>query len=593
MKKLLMDIFSLIFAVFAFVFLFVYLQTHYMWGRVHIEQILINLNEGLDFASDKLIWGYVISMALGLATAFAVSVILKTNKRLFIVSSTVCLFVLWQIGVFSYLLNKKVYSAIYETEYIFPQNLTYHFPAQKRNLIVIYLESGEENYATDLETNIIPNISRLAQNNLSFEGFHQIVYQDYTIAAMIESMCAVPYRGSKLKGYEGYQNFLTSLVCYPEILQKNGYETVFIKGADIDFARTGLFMRAHGFDVAMGASELNEKYAYPLKENKGGFGGYNDATLYKMVKEELLRLSENSKPFFLSFLTLDTHAPDYFLSPVCKDNALGKKDIVLCGDKMLADFIGWLEAQPFYENTTVVVLGDHPETGINRLYPKLQNRRIINFVLNPSPDFQKVVHTGWTTLDVAPTVLNAAGISFDEKGFGLGRSLFSDKQTLYEKFGRKLETELLKSSHVYDSFETVKNKKLPQYHLYEPLGKRVSTPQEIEYFATYAKNLFGVVFLEELSFSLPRQDKDLVLNISFKSMLSDKKKRKFKVMINGVKSGVWEISLTDRQPISKSVVVKANQIKDGKLSIYFEGEDFGILSDGLGVGVLNFSLSEQ
>jgi len=593
MKKLLTDIFSLVFAVFAFVFLFVFLQTYHIWGSVHIEQILINLNEGIDFASDKLIWGYAISVALGVATAFAFSIILKTNKRLFVVSSTVCFFVLWQIGVFSYLLNKKIYSAIYEKEYIFPKNLTYQFPVRKKNLIVIYLESGEENYATDLETNIIPNISRLSQNNLSFEGFHQIAYQDYTIAAMIESMCAVPYRGSKLKGYEGYQNFLTSLVCYPEILQQNGYETVFIKGADINFARTGLFMRAHGFGEVMGAAELNKKYAYPLKENKGGFGGYNDATLYKMVKEELSRLGQNSKPFFLSFLTLDTHAPDYFLSPACKGNASDKKDIELCGDKMLADFISWLKTQPFYENTTIVVLGDHPETGINRLYPKLRNRRIINFILNPSPDFQKAMHTGWTTLDVAPTVLNAAGISFGKKGFGLGRSLFSGEQTLYEKFGRKLETELLKSSHVYDSFETVKNKKSAQYHLYEPLGRQVSTQQDIEHFATYAKNIFGAVFLDELSFTLPQQDKDLVLNMSFKSMLSDKKKRKIKVMAGGKKADVWEISFKDKQPVFKSVVIKANQIKDGKLLIHFEGEGFDIFSDGLGVGVLNFSLNEQ
>lgn len=593
MKRFLMNIVSLIFAVFSFVILFVFLQTYHIWGKVYIEQILINIKEGIYFVSDKTILAYVISIALGVVTACAFSIITRTNKRLFVLSVVINLFVLWQIGLFSYLLNKKVYSAIYETEYMFPESLTYTFSAPKRNIIVAYLESGEENYATDLKTNLIPNIYALSQKNLSFEGFYQIRYQDYTVAAMIESMCAIPYKRSKLKGYEGFQNFLASLVCYPEILQKNGYETVFMKGADINFARTGLFMRAHGFNEAMGSAELEKKFGLPLKNNKGGFGGYNDAALYEMVKKEIFELSQNTKPFFLSFITLDTHAPDYFLSPNCQGNKKNKEDIVRCGDEMFADFIGWLKAQPFYENTTVVVLGDHPETGINRLYPKLKNRKIINFILNPSQDFEKASHTKWTTLDVAPTVLNAMGISFGGSKFGLGRSLFSGEQTLYEKFGHKLETELLKSSHVYDSFEAVKNKKIPQYHLYEPFGKEIFKQDEIEYFATYAQNIFGVVFLDELSFMLPPQDKDIVLHITFKSMVSDRKKRTIKVMANDKEVAKWEISIKDKQPVSQSAVIERRLITNGKLKLFFESEDFGALSEGLGIGVLKFSLNPQ
>ena len=318
MKKFLINIFVLLFAVFAFVCFFVFLQTHHIWGHIHVEQILVNLREGADVASDKLIIGYIISIILGIVTAVAFSIILKKNTHLFYVSLLLCFVVLWQTGVFSYFLNKKIYSDIYEKEYINPKDLAFTFPQPKRNIIVAYIESGEENYATDLKTNLIPTTYRLQKSSLSFEGFHQILYQDYTLAAMVQSMCAVPYRGSKLKGYEGYQNFLSNLVCYPEILQQNGYETVFMKGANISFARTDLFMKTHGFHHAFGAKELNQKFDKPLKEHTGGFGGYEDAALYDMVKQQLLKLSRKHKPFFLSFLTLDTHSPDYFLSPVCQ-----------------------------------------------------------------------------------------------------------------------------------------------------------------------------------------------------------------------------------------------------------------------------------
>ena len=592
MRQFVCNIFSLVFAIFAFVLLFVYLQTHHVWGDVHIEQILINLNEGVSFVSDKTVWGYIVSMALGVFTAVCFSIILKTNKKLMVSSVLICLFVLWQIGVFSYFLNKKIYSSLYEKEYVNPNTLTYTFPVRKRNLIVAYLESAEENYATDLKTNLIENVSAMQKKNLSFEGFRQIQYQDYTIAAMIQSMCGVPYRGSNLKGYEGYRHFLDSLVCYPQILKQNGYETVFMKGADIDFARTGLFMKTHGFDEVSGALELNEKFEYRLEENKGGFGGYHDAALYKMIKEELGILSRLEKPFLLSFITLDTHAPDYFLSPGCAQKKSLKEDAVLCMDKMFADFMKWLEKQPFYENTTVVVLGDHPETGINRLYPKLKNRRVVNFILNPAEGLKKENHSSWTTLDMAPTILNAAGVSFNGAGFGLGRSLFLNEPTLYEKLGHKLETEIFKASAVYRSFETLKNEKTPEYHTYGHIGTDVATPEEIAHFATYAHNVLGVVFLEEMSFRLPQTKKDLTLNVTFKTLLTKKQKRNIRVFANGKLAAVWQVSAGDKQPVTRQATIDASLVKVGKLVVRFDGEDVGGLSEALGIGVLSFSFSD-
>lgn len=591
MKKFLIDTFVFIFAVFAFVCFFVFLQTHYIWGNIDIEQILINLNEGIDLVSDHLLIGYIISIILGIVTAVATSVFLKKNWRLFTVSVVLCFVVLWQIGLFSYFLNKHLYSDIYEREYTNPQNLHFTFPNPKRNIIVAYIESGEVNYATDLKQNLIEKTYAFMNNSLSFSGFHQILYQDYTLAAMLSSMCAIPYRGSNLKGYEGYQNFLANLVCYPQILQENGYETVFMKGANINFSRTGLFMTTHGFNEALGAQELNQKFDLPLKDNTGGFNGYHDAALYRMVKDTLTRLSQKEKPFLLSFITLDTHSPDFFLSPGCKGTSSHQQDVVRCADSMLADFISWLKEQPFYPNTTLVVLGDHPQTGINRIYPKLRQRQIINFILNPSPAFSKATHSSWTTLDVAPTILNAAGISFNGAKFGLGRSLFQTEPTLYEKFGHKLETELLKSSHVYNSFEKIKNKKIPQYNFYESLGDDIKTPDAVSSYATYANPLQGAVFLEELSFKLPQTTSDLAFDITFKTLLTKKRERTVKVFANGTLVDTWHVSFSDKQPVSKRALIPARLINDDKLLIFFDADEVASLSEALGIGVLRFSLN--
>lgn len=593
MKQVLKNISCVGLLVFAVVALFVSIQTRHIWGEVYVEQILSNLTEGVTSVSNKVIWGYLISILLGVVSAVSFSIILKRNKQLLIASGVCFLIVFHQIGFFSYLFNKTVYSKIYEKEYAFPQNLHYNFLNEKRNLIVIYLESIDADYATSpyLKENLIPNIYAQEKTALSFEGFYQLKHQDYTMAAMIASMCAVPYKKSLLGGHVGYQNFLTELVCYPSVLAQHGYQTVFMKGADINFARTGLFMSTHGFETVMGKNELEKKFKLPLKENMGGFSGYHDAALYEMVKLELQELSASDKPFALFFLTLDTHGPDYFLSPKCKGEPTDKKDVVKCADSMLADFLRWLEIQDFYENTTVVVLADHPETGINKIYPKQKNRRIINFILNPSGAFSKQPHSAWTTLDVAPTVLNALGIGFEKGQFGLGRSLLQKNPTLLETKGMKLETELSKSSKVYNSFEAVKIKTEPSYKLYAPFSIKVSDIEQIKDYATYALVSFNTVYTDELSFTLPDVETDSIkLYVTFKMMLTKETKNRIKVYANGVLVDKWNVSQKDSQPVSRKAVIPTKLIKENKLRITFEDMGADNQSEIIGLGIVSFTL---
>ncbi|MBR2298955.1 MAG: LTA synthase family protein [Alphaproteobacteria bacterium] len=593
MKESFNNISSLIFFIISFICLFVLIQTKHIWGDVYIEQILVNLSDGITEVSDKLLSGYVISAVLGAVSAVACSFFIKKNRYLVSIGAFCLVFCLYEIGIFSYIFHKNIRTELYEKEYIFPQNLTYTFLNQKRNLVIVYLESMEENYAVskNLSSNLIPHIYAEMKSNLSFEGFHQLPRQDFTAAAMVESLCAVPYKQSILKGSAAYQNFLAGLICYPEILEKNGYETVFMKGADIDFAKAKLFFSSHGFQSVMGKIELEQKYpSYPLEQNKGAFSGYSDDALYEMVKLELLNLSRSDKPFALGFITLDTHTPDYHLSRSCAGTSSDKEDIVRCADTMLAKFLNWLKEQPFYSNTTVVVLGDHIETGNNSLYPKEKNRKIVNFILNPSPVFNKKPHTAFTTLDIAPTVLNALGINFGSNGFGLGRSLLQENPTLLEKKGYKLETELLKSSKVYDSFETVKIKSDPSYHLYAPFGLELATSDDISRFATYSNDVLNISFLSELSFSLPQtQAKTLTVNLKFKTMIASKNKRRIKVVANGQIVDTIVVTNKDPQPVSKTILIPTSLLKENKLLLGFEDED--PITDSLPVGVLSLKLN--
>ena len=57
----------------------------------------------------------------------------------------------------------------------------------------------EKNYAdANLSgENLLPGLTELSKYGLSFDDFYQLQHQDYTLAGMIASYCAVPYKSIK------------------------------------------------------------------------------------------------------------------------------------------------------------------------------------------------------------------------------------------------------------------------------------------------------------------------------------------------------------------------------------------------------------
>ncbi|MCM1234689.1 MAG: hypothetical protein NC489_31690 [Ruminococcus flavefaciens] len=66
-------------------------------------------------------------------------------------------------------------STLYETEYVKPDKVSIEFPENKRNLILIYMESMETTYASKeagggKPINYIPELTKLAEENLYFSN---------------------------------------------------------------------------------------------------------------------------------------------------------------------------------------------------------------------------------------------------------------------------------------------------------------------------------------------------------------------------------------------------------------------------------------
>lgn len=346
-----------------------------------------------------------------------------------------------------------------------------------RNLIIIFTESMEANFATapleaDSPTfNVIPNLYALANRNTNFSttqgfgGHLQVGRTSWTIAGMIGYMCGIPLNATNSIIAK---TFLPSAKCISDILATRNYNQVMIMGSNDDFVAKGAFLSSHNIK----SNDLKHyKDIGALPSDYSHQWGFEDSKLFKFAKDELLKLKDEFAPFALYLLTNNTHSPDSFIEPHCKESQSKRESSLKCDDELLGEFVEWVKAQDFYKNTTILIVGDHLMNA-DIAMPR-QSRRIYNAFINPrfcgdshpkkrkdsSKDSRKDSHQNSANLstksrnlthfDFAPLILDSLGIC--TKSFGLGRNPFLGK-TLLETYGADFGRFAGEDSRLYDSF---------------------------------------------------------------------------------------------------------------------------------------------
>jgi phosphoglycerol transferase len=116
--------------------------------------------------------------------------------------------------------------------------------------------------------------------------------------------------------------------------------------------------------------------------------------------------------------------------------------------------VKWIQQQDFYDNTTIVISGDHltMDSGyIQAMGADNFDRKTYVTIINPAQDCTASAEgREYTTMDLYPTTLASLGVEIEGNRLGLGVNLFSEVPTLYEEYGKEyLEEELLKNSDLY------------------------------------------------------------------------------------------------------------------------------------------------
>lgn len=456
------------------------------WSNLTMDELIYHLTSPLDGTNDAMIREYIdtcivpaVIVLLFLLVLFAA---FRKKKRYYIVMAGAIVLSVsvgalsvrgaWQdLDVGNYVADRGTYSTFIDDNYVSPSDVELTFPQEKRNLIYIFLESMETTYADTqsggaFDRNVIPELTQIAQENEDFSGEtadlnggYSMPGTTWTIGAMFAQTSGLPLSVSiDGNSMDTQTSFFAGAVTLGDILESQGYSQTLLIGSDAAFGGRELYFTEHG-----NYEMMDYKYAVQnglIPEDYYVWWGYEDEKLFEFARQKVTELAAQPEPFNLTMLTVDTHFEDGYVCERCPqlygDDQYS--NVMRCSCRQVFAFVQWLQQQDFYENTTIILCGDHPtmDSDYCEDIDSGYTRKTYTAYINAAAQKETETRRDFTTFDQFPTTLAALGVQIEGNRLGLGTNLFSSEPTLTERFGRETEErELKKNSQLIEKLADI------------------------------------------------------------------------------------------------------------------------------------------
>lgn len=450
-------------------------------GDTGFDSIIFTLTSDFRGTNTDMVFDYLLGGLLpAIATTVTVSLLLLSRWNRFqlkrwiavttclVLSAALITYASFNANLVQYLVGRIELTNLYETEYVDPDTVTITFPEEKRNLIYISLESMESTFLSADQGGamgdcMIPELYGLACDNINFShsegvgGLVEVPGASWTVGAMVAQTAGVPLiTPSNISdwqnGYGRDGDFLPGLTTMGDILHEAGYQQAFMLGSDANFGGQGVLFETHGVEHIYDLYTARDDGTVP--EDYYVWWGMEDQKLFDYARMKLPELAASGQPFALTLQTMDTHHVGGYNCQLC-DTKYNEtySNAIACSSYQTLQFVKWIQAQDFYENTTIIITGDHfsMDSGyFDRNVAEDYQRHGYNCIINPAAEPVNTTNRQFSSLDMFPTTLAAIGCTIEGDRLGLGVNLFSDQPTLIEEFGyNALCTELSKRTDYY------------------------------------------------------------------------------------------------------------------------------------------------
>ncbi|TDQ32176.1 LTA synthase family protein [Aureibacillus halotolerans] len=304
--------------------------------------------------------------------------------------------------------------------------------AEGRNIFVIQLEAFQ-NFAIGLEVDgkpITPVLNDLIKDSYYFSEFYQLVGQGNTSDA--EFLLNTSFYPPAFKAASEYYSN-KDLPSLPKLLeQQQGYQTMTFHANDVSFWSRDQMYPALGFDQYYDIDFFGEEDVIGI--------GPSDDVLYSKAVPEFAQKAESGEPIYANLITLSSHHP--FRIPQSKNPLEMPEEIqgtivedylqsLHYTDQMVGKFIQLLKDEGLWDNSMLVLYGDHfglqqkaiepedidaidhvlgrPYTDVDRF-----NIPLIMSIPGVTDGGKQIEQTGGQ-IDIYPTIANLAGLNTEQQ----------------------------------------------------------------------------------------------------------------------------------------------------------------------------------
>ena len=211
------------------------------------------------------------------------------------------------------------------------------------DIVIILLESCGEQFA-----NVMPKLQQLKQEGIWFSQCYGNSWRTDR-----GTVCT-------LSGYPSFPSLSVmkmpeksrSLPSIASTLQKEGYQTSFLYGGDINFTNMRSYL------IATGWEKLTWKNDFSREEQKTSEWGVRDDITFQTLYNQIC-VTDTTRRFLIGYSTLSSHEPWDVPTKRHDDEVLNAFSYL---DDCLDDFISKLKQTPQWQNLLIVLVADH---GIN------------------------------------------------------------------------------------------------------------------------------------------------------------------------------------------------------------------------------------
>jgi phosphoglycerol transferase MdoB-like AlkP superfamily enzyme len=268
------------------------------------------------------------------------------------------------------------------------------------NVILIVLESFSDSIMH--MKGVTPNLLQLQEEGISFTQFYASSFR--TDRALVSIHSGLPAQPSM--SVMDMPRKSTSLPSIAQQLGKNGYQTTFYYGGDINYSNMRSYFVGTGFQQVVSDAD----FALSMHTGKWGVA---DGPVYERMLADI-KSNHTGKPFFKSIMTESSHEPfDVPNYQKIKDNEVF--NAFSYADHCLGQFIGELKKLPCWQNTIVAIVPDHlgayPDQADNYQWWRFKVPFILLGGILPTG---LQCHTVGSQIDIPATLLGLLGIDHSE-----------------------------------------------------------------------------------------------------------------------------------------------------------------------------------